>query len=108
MECSNRGGQASHIIHHELGWGHSNYPEASHNVLKKFRSKDKYLQSIHYSVSTNFGLLQANMSYMTKKHGVSYHWLLDLFARLKLPQFDGMAEALRKANELHCTKLEKK
>ena len=58
--------------------------------------------------STNLGLLQANMTYMTKKHGLSYHWLLDLFARLKLPQFDGMAEALRKANEVRYRNLAKK
>ena len=62
IECSNRAAQASQIIHHELGQGHSNYSEASHNVLTKFRSKDKYLHRIHYSVSTNLGLLQANMS----------------------------------------------
>jgi len=45
---------------------------------------------------------------MTKKYEGSYHWLLDLFARLKLPQFDGMAKAPRKPNELHSTKLEQK
>jgi len=108
IECSIRAAQALQIIHSKLGQGHSNYPEASHTVLTKFRSKDKYLQSIHYSVSTNLGLLQANMSYMTKKHEVSYHWLLDLLAHLKLPQFDGMAEVLRKANELCSTNLEQK
>ena len=32
IECSNRAVQASQIIHTELGRGHSNYPEASHNV----------------------------------------------------------------------------
>jgi len=47
IECSNRAAQASQIIHSELGQRHSNYPEASHNVLTKFRSKDKYLQSIY-------------------------------------------------------------
>jgi len=108
IECSNRAAQASQIIHTELGRGHSNYPEASHNVLTRFRSKDKYLQNIHYAVSTNLGLLQANMTYMTKKHGLSYHWLLDLFARLKLPEFDGMADALKKANEIRYKSLEKK
>ena len=45
---------------------------------------------------------------MMKRHGLSYHWLLDLFAHLKLPQFDGMAEALRKANEVCYRNLEKK
>jgi len=54
------------------------------------------------------GLLQANMSWLIKKYGLSYHWLLDLFARLKLPIFDGMPEALRKANEVHTKNLDKK
>ena len=108
IECHNRASQASHIIHTELGRGHSNYPEASHNVLVRYRSKDKYLQSTHYIVSTNMGLLQANMTWLGKKYGLSYHWLLDLFARLKLPLFDGMAEALRKGNEVRARNLEKK
>ena len=49
-------------------------------------------------VSTNLGLLQSNLSYMNEKHGVKYHWLIDLFKRLKLPIFDGMKEGLEKAN----------
>ena len=69
IECYNRASQADQIIHTELGRGHSNYPEASHNVLVRFRSKDKYLQSIHYMVSTNMGLLQANMTWLGKKYG---------------------------------------
>ena len=108
IECCVRADQASHIIHTELGRGHSNYPEASHNVLVRFRSKDKYLQNIHYTVSTNLGLLQANMTWLGKKHGLSYHWLLDLFTRLKLPIFNGMPEALKKANEVRSKNLAKK
>ena len=72
IECYTRACQAPHIIHTELGRGHSNYPEASHNVLVRFRAKDKFLQSIHYTVSTNMGLLQANMTWLGKKHGLSY------------------------------------
>jgi len=45
---------------------------------------------------------------MIKKHGLPYCWLLDLFPRLKLPQFDGMAETLQKANILCYKNLEKK
>ena len=37
IECDNRASQASQIIHTELGRGHSNYPEASHNVLTKLQ-----------------------------------------------------------------------
>ena len=108
IECFNRACQASQIIHPELGRGHSNYPEASHNVLTRFRAKDKYLQRIHYVVSTNMGLLQSNMTWLTTKKGMSYHWLLDLFERLKLPTFDGMAEGLKKANEIRDKNLTKK
>ena len=36
----NRAEEADSIIHPELGRGHSNYCEASHNVLVRFRSKD--------------------------------------------------------------------
>ena len=108
IECYNRARQAPQIIHTELGRGHSNYPKASHNVLTRFRSKDKYLQRIHYVVSSNMGLLQSNMTWLTKKKGMSYHWLLDLFGRLKLPIFDGMAEGLKKTNEVREKNLTKK
>ena len=108
IECCSRADQSLHIIHTELGRGHSNYPEASHNVLVRFRSKDKYLQNIHYMVSTNLGLLQANMTWLGKKRGLSYHWLLDLFTRLKLPIFNGMPEALKRANEVRAKNLAKK
>ena len=59
-------------------------------------------------VSTNMGLLQANMTWLGKKYGLSYHWILDLFGRLKLPLFDGMAEALKKGNKVRAKNLEKK
>ena len=54
------------------------------------------------------GLLQSNMTWLTKRRGLSYHWILDLFRRLKLPIFDGMAEALKKANEVREKNLTKK
>ena len=38
------------------------------------------------------------MSWMYKQKGPAYHWLLDLFNRMKLPRFDGMAEALKALN----------
>ena len=101
IECCNR-------AHTELGRRYSNYPEASHNVLVQCRSKEKYLQSTHYMISTNMGLLQGNMTWLGKKHGLSFHWLLDFFDRLKLPLFDGMADALKKGNEICATNLEKK
>ena len=108
IECNYRASQAKQIIHEELGKGHSNYPEASHNVLIRFRSKDKNLQRTHYIVSTNLGLLQANMSWLGKKRGHSYHWITDLFSRLKLPVFDGMVAALQKVNEVRAKNLSNK
>ena len=54
------------------------------------------------------GLLQSNMTWLTKKRELSYHWILDLFSRLKLPIFDGMAEGLKKANEVREKSLAKK
>ena len=108
VECHSRASQASQIIHPELGQGHSNYPEASHNVLIRFRSKDKYLRLIHYTVSTNMGLMQANMTWLCNKKGLSYHWLLDLLQHLKLPVFDGMKDTLQRANEIRAKNLEQK
>ena len=54
------------------------------------------------------GLMQANITWLSKKKGLSYHWLLDLFQRLKLPVFDGMKDALLRANEIHAKNLEMK
>ena len=48
------------------------------------------------------------MTWLGKKRGMSYHWLLDLYKRLKLPILDGMAEALQKANEIRSKNLEQK
>ena len=59
-------------------------------------------------LSTNMGLMQANMTWLNKKHGMSYHWLLELFCRLKLPVFDGMVEALTRGNEIRAQNLERK
>ena len=58
-------------------------------------------------VSTNMGLIQANMTWLNKSKGLSYHWLLELFHRLKLPLSDGMVEALEKGNELRAKNLKK-
>ena len=86
IECDSWTAQSSEFIHRELGCSHSNYPETSHNVLIRFRSKDANIQCMHYMVTTNLRLLQAaNMLYLYKKTGASYHWILDLFSCLRLP-----------------------
>ena len=98
IECTKRASQAQQLVHPELGRATSNILEASHNVFIRYRPKSLSLSRVHYMVSTNLGPLQSNLSYMIEKHGVKYHWLLDLFIRLKLPIFDGMKEGLEKAN----------
>ena len=106
IECIERAAQASKLVHPILKRGHSNAVEASHNVLIRFRSKDIYLERLHYHVSTNIGLLQANMTYMNAKFGTSYHWLPELYQRMKLPVFEGVVEALERYNERRKRRLE--
>ena len=98
IECTERAAQASKLVHPILKRGHSNAVEASHNVLIRFRSKDIFLERLHYQLSTNLGLLQANMTYMHAKFGVTYHWLPELYRHMKLPIFEGIVEALEKHN----------
>ena len=92
IECHARAKQVKELIHPVLKRG------ASHNVFIRFRSKDIYLGRLHYHVSTNLALLQANLTYMHAKFGISYHWIPDLYRRMKLPVFDGVEEALEKHN----------
>ena len=82
------------LIHPVLKRGHSNALEASHNVFIGFRSKDISLERLHYHLSTNLALLQANLTFMHGKFGTSYHWIPELFRRMKFPVFDGVQEAL--------------
>ena len=96
IECTERATQASKLVHPILKCGHSNAVEASHNVLIRFRSKDIYLERLHYQLFTNLGLLQANLTYMHAKLGASYHWLPELYRRMKLSVFEGIVEALEK------------
>ena len=35
---------------------------------------------------------------MHVKFGISYHWIPDLYRRMKLPVFDGVQEALERRN----------
>ena len=51
-------------------------------------------------VSTELALLQSNMTFMYKKCGLQYHWVVELFRRLKLTVFDGVRAALEEFNEL--------
>ena len=107
IECHARAKQVKELIHPVLKRGHSNAVEASHNVFIRFRSKDIYLGRLHYHVSTNLALLQANLTYMHAKFGISCHWIPDLYRRMKLPVFDGVQEALEKHNLQRKRKLER-
>ena len=85
IEIENRANLADSIIHETLGKGHSNIPESAHNVLTRFRAKDLHLHRLHYMLSTNLGLLQANQRWAIGKFGITYHWIIQLYERLSLP-----------------------
>ena len=91
IECHERANQAEELIHPILKRGHSNALEASHNVFIRFRSKDVFLQRLHYHLSTNLALLQANLTYMHAKFGTKYHWIPEVYRRMglaiKIPSF---------------------
>ena len=89
---------AEQLVHPILKRGHSNWLEASHNVLIRVRPKHIFLERLHYMVSTELPLLQSNMTFMYEKHGPQYHWVVGLFERLKLPVFDGVQAALEAFN----------
>ena len=94
------------MVHPILKRGHSNWLEASHNVLIRFRPKHINLERLHYETSTNLGLLQSNMTFMYSVHGPSYHWVPDLFKRLGLPVYEGLQEELEAANRRWKAKLD--
>ena len=85
---------ANQLVHPTMKRGHSNWLEASHNVLIRYRPKHLYLERLHYHVFTNLGLLQANMTCEYDHQGASYHWKTELFKRLNLPVYDGVEEVL--------------
>ena len=91
-----RAQQAKQLVHPVLKWGHSNSLEASHNVLIRFKSKDVSLERLHYQLFTNLGVLQANSTYMYEKFGTQYHWIPEVYKRMKLPVFDGVQESLER------------
>ena len=94
IECNYRAQMAEQVVHPILKRGHSNWLEASHNVLIRFRPKHINLERLHYELSTDLGLLQSNMTYMYEKHGPQYHWIPELYRRLRLPVYDGIQQAL--------------
>lgn len=99
IEIERRAGMADSLVHPELKRGHSNWLEASHNVLIRFRSNHIALERLHYHLSTDLGLLQANLTYMQNKEGSDYHWIPELYQRMKLPLSGGVVEALMRFEE---------
>lgn len=106
IECDRRASMADFLVHPILKRSHSNWLEALHNVLIRFRPKHIHLERIHYETSTNLGLLQSGMTYMNSKHGPSYHWVPELFKRLGLPVFEGLRKELEAANQRRNRKLD--
>ena len=99
IECLQRARKSHQVIHPILGRGHSNLPESGHHLMTMFRSKDRSLKGQYYCLTTDLGLLQANLSFMIGGLDDSYHWILEFFANMKLPILDGMKEDCLKANK---------
>ena len=102
IECDQLAAEADKFIHPELGSGNTHQVESTHNVFLSFRTKNMNLQSLHYKLLTNLGLMQANMPWMLKRKGLRYHWMIQLFQRMGLPLLDGMEEALYIENKAKC------
>ncbi len=97
---------ADNLVHPILKRGHSNWLESSHNVLIRFRPKHIFLERLHYIVSTNLGLLQANLTHEYEQQGADYHWKPELYKRLNLPVYEGVQEVLSKQNQQRKTMLD--
>ena len=95
IECEKRVQQPHDVIHHVLGSSHTTQNEAFHNVLTCFRPKHSQITRF---ITTNLGLLQSNMTYMNRVHGMGYHWLPDLLQRMGLPLLHGVEAVLKQAN----------
>ena len=92
IECDHRASHAAEIIDPELGRGHSNLCESTFSIVATFRRKDTNLHRVHYQTATNLGLMQSDMTYLYSRRGSSYHWVLDLYRRMGLPELDGIQE----------------
>ena len=89
---------ADQLVHTTLKRGHSNWLESSHNVFIRFRPKHIYLERLHYNVSTDLGLLQANMTHEYNTKGAADHWKTELYKRLNLPVHEGVEKLSEKQN----------
>ena len=92
IECNQRAKEAERVIDPGMGKGHSNLPESTFSVLTKCRAKDINLHQEHYQASTNLGHIHSNMTWCCQQRGPQYHWITDLYSRMRLPLLDGIRE----------------
>ena len=90
-----------------MGKGHSNLPESKFHVLIKFRPKDVNLHQLHYEFSTNLGVCQSDMTFLGKCKGSSHHWARDPFAKMDLPEVDGLDDIVTKENVERMSRFER-
>ena len=77
-----------------------------HTMFSYAFGRNIHLERLHHTLSTELASLQSNMTYLYRKCGPQYHWVVELFTCLKLPVFDGVHRALENFNELRVEKLE--
>ena len=81
--CKEKHGPGCGCLHPEfIARTHTSFT----SILMECQSSEEF----DYQLSTNLGLLQANLTYMHKKLGTHYHWIPELYRRIKLPVFDGL------------------
>ena len=107
IECNRIAEKANTVIDPVMGKGHSNLPESKFYVLTKFRPKDVNLHQLHHEFSTNLGLCQSGMTFPGKCKGSSYHWARDPFAKMDLPEVDGLDDIVTKENVERMRRLER-
>ena len=61
--------------------------------------------SLHYEVSTNLGLVHANLTRLIQADP-NYHWYIELYGGLNLPTFSGMSCFLKQENSIRLKKTE--
>ena len=67
--------------------------------------KCSHLKCMHYEVSTNLGLVHANLTRLIQADP-NYHWYIELYGGLNLPTFSGMSCFLKKENIIRLKKTE--
>jgi hypothetical protein len=95
IECLRKADECQQYIHPDLGKGHSNLPEAAHNVYIRYRSKSVQLERLHYCISTNLAVLQSAVNWASDVYGSQYYWVKELYDRMELPVTDGMLSNIK-------------